>query len=194
MSRALLLSCALLLGFGVGCGKDRAPEPKPSCIEGRSLGCSCIGGKSGAQVCTSKGTFGPCECTPDDREALDEAAQKRVSKMLRRLRRMRNWKRQRRAIGKMLAKANKQRAMANTAAEIRAANLRREEILAVITKLAEPPREPPKANRDAGVGDGGVVAKPEGPVVPVPKVRIPKVCKKDPNGKACQEASMKGTP
>jgi hypothetical protein len=102
---------------------------------------------------------------------------------------MRSWKRQRHAIGRMLAKANKRRAMATTPAEVRAAKLAREEILAIVTELAKPPPKPDPAPDDAGVAAAVADAG-----LPKPVVRLPKVCRKDPNGRACQEATLKGTP
>ena len=35
----------------------------PLCIPGQSVGCACTDGRSGAQVCSGEGTFGPCVCT-----------------------------------------------------------------------------------------------------------------------------------
>ncbi len=35
----------------------------PLCVPGQSAGCACTDGRSGAQVCSENGTFGPCVCT-----------------------------------------------------------------------------------------------------------------------------------
>ena len=36
------------------------------CVEGASIACTCSSGGSGAQVCNSKGVYGPCSCAPTD--------------------------------------------------------------------------------------------------------------------------------
>jgi hypothetical protein len=48
---------------------EEAGKWVPACVPGRSLPCACVNGLSGAQVCTSAGTFGTCTCAevPPDR-------------------------------------------------------------------------------------------------------------------------------
>jgi len=39
--------------------------PEPVCVPGQQVGCACVGGAQGAQVCNSEGTgYGPCYCPP----------------------------------------------------------------------------------------------------------------------------------
>lgn len=37
----------------------------PSCVPGRSIGCACSSGESGAQKCLGDGTYGQCVCSGD---------------------------------------------------------------------------------------------------------------------------------
>jgi hypothetical protein len=40
-------------------------NPTPACVAGRSIGCACTTGESGAQLCKSDGTYGACVCERD---------------------------------------------------------------------------------------------------------------------------------
>ena len=47
-----------------GAGGDSGPTPA-ACVRGRSIGCACSNGQSGAQVCLADGTYGQCVCSGD---------------------------------------------------------------------------------------------------------------------------------
>lgn len=62
MSRlAILALLAVFATLSTGCPK---PSEPPACIEGASFDCACTDGTKGAQICSDKGTLGPCKCDP----------------------------------------------------------------------------------------------------------------------------------
>lgn len=60
--RPLVLALVVVTaGLGaVGCSTDT------TCVEGRSVSCTCANGKAGTQVCQSDGTWGACRCRGGD--------------------------------------------------------------------------------------------------------------------------------
>jgi hypothetical protein len=47
-------------------------DPVPRCVPGQSIGCSCVNGESGAQICGADGTYGACACTGDAGPTLQQ--------------------------------------------------------------------------------------------------------------------------
>jgi hypothetical protein len=72
--RWISLSIVVLLA---GCSESSPPR----CVEGYSAVCACPAGAKGAQVCTTEGAFGPCECPPlpEDPKAEEEAEEEEAA-------------------------------------------------------------------------------------------------------------------
>ncbi|MBK6531806.1 MAG: VCBS repeat-containing protein [Deltaproteobacteria bacterium] len=65
--RPLYLTLTLTLTLMVvGCGDPLNPAPGPACVDGMSVACACVDGRTGAQVCLPEGRFGPCLCVQPD--------------------------------------------------------------------------------------------------------------------------------
>jgi hypothetical protein len=52
-------------GTGALAGAGGGGGSVPTCVPGQSVGCACVNGQMGAQVCLSNGTFGVCSCQAD---------------------------------------------------------------------------------------------------------------------------------
>lgn len=59
-----LIVASWVAAIAVGCSSEEQSSSE-SCIEGRSVACSCTNGGNGSQVCTENGTWGPCRCAGD---------------------------------------------------------------------------------------------------------------------------------